>query len=475
MNAMSMPRTTAFALAGLLLLGIALPLVSASPGPALNPSNPPETWAYGGQGVFNEQVSTSGFVNASYDVHAYLAFSVVLTQTNTTNQTFTLEAVRTVELSFFAQGCTPNCTDPARELNVSLVGNEHDRLFGNFTLAGNVTENGTPVPALAILNAQAVLSANLTEASHWTLSRMGFASNGSVSLTAQREAQGRVSFSPGLGLVPLNLSSDRSWSSTSQYASQGNDSVTCQWAVALGNRTNAGNCSASHQLSSNGTVTLTGEERGAAGIGFDHGISRALSLETDGLRGWRSTDGLLFLPGSEELWDDGGLGPVSAGFASLATSQVDYAGGLGHLGVIASSVLYQAVLPTSAPGGGPGSGGMSATAAPSSLPAWTVNATPESVTEAQCVSTGCPQGTGATSSPARGLGLPLGWLALAGALALVGGVVAVLWTARRPPRGPLGAYSTRPPSAFLLNGRLAPPAPGPAAPPPTGPAPEPRR
>lgn len=71
MNTMSMPRTTTLALAGLLLLGIALPLVSASPAPALNPSNPPQTWAYGGQGVFNEQISTSGLVNASYTVHAY--------------------------------------------------------------------------------------------------------------------------------------------------------------------------------------------------------------------------------------------------------------------------------------------------------------------------------------------------------------------------------------------------------------------
>lgn len=475
MNTMSMPRTTTLALAGLLLLGIALPLVSASPAPALNPSNPPQTWAYGGQGVFNEQISTSGLVNASYTVHAYLAFSVVLTQTNTTNQTFTLEAVRTVDLSFFAQGCSPSCAQPQRELNVSLIGSERDRLFGNFTLAGSVTENGTPVPALAILNAQASLGENLTETSHWTLSRGGFASNGSVSVSAQRAAQGRLVFSPGLGLVPLTLSPDSRWNSTSQYSSQGNDSVACQWSVALGNRSNAGNCSASHQLLSNGTVRLNGEDRGASGLVFGHAHARALSLEVEGLRGWRSTDGLLFLPGSEELWDDGTLGPVSAGFASLATSQVGYEGGLGHLGIIASSTLYQGILPTGIPGGGAGSATPSASVLPASLPVWTVNGTPESVQQAQCVSTGCAQGTAPGPSYAGGFGLPLGLLALAGATALAGVVAAVLLLARRPPRSPMGGYSTRPPSAFLLNGRIAPPAPGSPVPPPAGPAREARR
>jgi hypothetical protein len=459
MRPLSMPtRMTTLALAGLLLLGIALPLVSASPVPVLNPSDPPQSWAYGGQGAFNEQISTNGFVNASYQIHAYLAFSVVLTQTNTTNQTFTLEAVRTVDLSFFAQGCAPSCGQPVREINVSLMGSERDRLFGNFTLGGNVTENGTPVPALAILNAQADLSANLTEASHWTLSRRGPASNGSVALSAQRTAQGSLTFTPALGLVPLNVTPDTSWSSTSQYASQGSDSVACQWSVVLGTHANAGNCSASRQLSSNGTVGLNGEERGATDVVFGDEHARALSLEVEGLQGWRTTDGMLFLPGSEELWDDGTLGPVSAGFASLSTEQVDFGTGLGHLGIIASSLAYEGILPASVPGGAPGSGAQDGVALPGALPVWTVNGTPESVQEAQCVSSGCAQGTSPGPASTGAMGLPLGMLAVAGGLAVAGALVAGVLVARRPPRrgsartpgpalGASGPWSPQPPAS----------------------------
>jgi hypothetical protein len=450
MNGPKKNRTALWVLAGLVILGMAVPVVSATPAPVLNPSAPPQSWAYGGQGTFNEQFNLTGEHNSSYHVHAFVAWSVVFTQTNTSTSNFTLTAVRSLDLALFAQGCAPACGGASNEVNVSMTGTERAFLAANITGNGSVDlENGTSVPAWALENASGTLASNFTENASWNVEHGDLSAPGSVYLSSSEQASGSLAFSPALGVLPLNVSAGMRWSSTSSYTSQGTGATACHWELSVANSSRGGSCSSNVTLDSTGVVQLQGADVGNGTVVLDHQRAQPIALGIEGLRGWHCQDGFFCMPSATSEWEDSNLGPGGFSQAFTSTAEIDYFHDAHHFGQIGALLDFQGAFNTpltDSRSGGPMS--ELASVAPSALPVWTVQATPEPTSQASCLSTtGCTQGaSGGSPSAPTGLGTLFPWV-LVGVVALAGVGLVALYAGTRRPRYPTGS-SVRPLSPY---------------------------
>lgn len=455
-----LPKSALWPIVGLITVALLMPLSAASaPSPGFsspNPANPAQSWAWGAVFGKTDQGSFSGTTQAgvpwsfSYTLHAFLAWNVIVTQTNLSSTAFELSGSRVVVGSYFlsaqgSQGATQ------AQLNVTVQGWEHDSEFANFTTTGSVLLNGTTqVPAVAIENSHGTVAGNLTAtesaslAGGQTASLDGYAS-GAVN------ADATLSFSPALGLMPTTPVPGGQWNSSSAYTAQGTYSNACHWAFdgtsALGSKSSgSGTCGGSGTLSASGTVWLAGADEGDDYLaGFGHFRSVGLELPSD--FEFHLHDGLFLVPASVDLLSGGsgalgGTNAANSDGTDASTAYVDLNPHAGHVGVVAANTRFgpAAGVTSSLPfamsaAGASSSGGISALAsgpdsqfpaATNPLPSYGIQGYPESVAQAQS-SNGCLLNPGTCLTSTSGHS---GLLFLVLVVAVVAVAVAVL-VARR--------------------------------------------
>lgn len=404
-----------FAIAG--MAAFALLIVPALAAPAQASAAPmgtstSQSWAYGAQKWFNASGTTP---NATYSVHAFFGWEVIITATNTSATTESWEVARTMAGSVYADYCQPNCTTPTLHANLSLTGWEKDAGFANLTIAANVYENGTAVAAIGLVNASFQTAANLTEKLSYTVSSHLLTGTASAALYVGGNAHGMVAFSPALGLVPLNVSTGATWNSSSSFSASG------AWAVSYlatktgftgGTVTNKASASAS--INASGTVALYGHDYGTVKLNNGQTVPE-IAIAITGP--FDDVDGVILIPhdfdlfsGATHAWDAHGFGAEA-----VATSDLDVRTDGHHLRLVAAATAYgstSAALP-----GGPMSGTTPAATSPQ-----VVQAQPQSVAQAQqnaaCLTGAC---LGAASGGLHGFG---GFLVAAIVATLVVGLIA---------------------------------------------------
>ncbi|HEY6238471.1 MAG TPA: hypothetical protein VIZ68_04725 [Thermoplasmata archaeon] len=422
-----------------------------------------QQWAYGAQKWANVSLN---FGNATYTAHAFFGWQVVFTATNTSATTVMLEAERTMAGSFYADLCSPSCTNPAAQGNLSIVGWEKDAGFANLTTTGTVYENGTPFPAVGLLNASAQADGNISERLTASLATPAFNGSASTSLFVAGAAHSQVSFPHSLGLVPYNLSPGLAWNSTSAFSASGGWSIDVVYAHTgfAGTTTNA-SFSPSGTVQGNGDVALHGYDAGT--IVLDNG--RTVPVITLVWTGpFDNVDGIILVPhdfnmfgSGEHAWAADSLGSQAVSTANLDLTVDDSH----HLQIVAAASSFDSSDTSLATAATPIAG--PAPAAPSGASASVVQAQPESVASAQ-QSSNCL--VGQCSGPAAKAGFGgLGLALLVGLVVLVVvGTVGVIeyrvWARRRAARGrvgPLPAVTSWPPPGASMgpppNGQLPPP------------------
>lgn len=447
------------ALGAALLVTLVVPALagsaSAAPVPMGSGGSAAQQWAYGGQDWVNV---TAHLGNATYDEHAFFGWQVIFTATNTSATTVELEAQRTMAASLYAQYCQPNCSSPNVFGNLSVTGWEKDVGFANFTTQSSVTEMGSAVPAVGIVNASATTSGNLSESLRLSVTGPMGSHSASGSLSVAGHAAASVAFSPSLGLVPFNVSKGDTWNSSAPFAAHGS------WALAYAYQRSgflggniSGSGSPSGSVNASGNVSLNGEDLG--NMTLRNGLTvPVIALEIQGP--FDDVDGVILVPHDSEIFSAGLHDWAHGEFGSelVSTARLDVAvDAFHHVRVVAAASQYSG-SDSSLSGSGGATAGMASPAA--SAPAGgLVQAQPESVAQAQRASSCLVGGCGAGSAVGSGL---LGLLVIGLIVAAVLGTVAVIeyrrW-ARRPGRGGLvGGYSQ------VVPGTSVPPAP-PAVPP----------
>ena len=447
------------AIAALLIVpGLVAP---ASASPALLNSGTSQQWAYGAQKWVNV---TEDFGNATYSAHAFFGWNVVFTATNTSTTTVELEAQRTMVGDYYATLCSPTCSLPTAQGNLTLTAWESDAGFANLTTNASVYESGVAVPAVGLLNDSAQVSGNISE-SVWLQ-----AQHGATTLTASTElfvagsAHAAVSFAPALGLVPLNATTGSTWNSSSTISAAGGWSATANWyhTSVLGS-TSSGSYSPSGSVSGTGTVALQGADLGNVTLA-NGASSRVIALTWSGP--FDANDGVILVPHAFNLFGSAihPWGGDELGATSVQTSDLDIAiDSFHHIHVNAAATSFGSTDSSlSAASASPSVGPAPASV---STPATILQAQPESVAQAQS-SNACDLGQCGPATTAAA-GAPLGLILVIGLVAaLVVGSVSVIeyrvWARKRAERGLVGTPSPiRPvnPSYSVSGAYMAPPNP----------------
>lgn len=422
------------ALAALLIApGLASP-ASAAPVPL--GSSAPQQWAYGADKWVNVTVTLP---NATYASHAHFGWQVIFTATNTSASTVMLEAQRTMSGSFTAELCAPNCTHPNVHGTLNVTGWSTATGFANLTTAATVYENGSAVAAFGLQNAQAVGRANLSERMALTLPILGVPRTTTSSFFADASSHASVAFTPALGLVPVNLTNDSSWNSSSAFSAAGG------WSIAISDGHTPfvgaganGSFFANGSVNASGTVFVHGHDFGT--ITLANGMTvPAVGLVLTGP--FDDLDGAILMPHDADLFGDGahGWGADELGGETVFTSNVDVGmDGFHHVRFVAASSAYSAT--DASLGSSAGMAPMGPTPAATSASPTYVQAQPESVATAQqrsgCLVSACPSAAPGLLGPgALVAGLVIGLAAVA-ALGAIGAVAYRRRTARRTSAGP---------------------------------------
>ncbi len=468
-------RTRLFAVA----LGSALLALLLVPGivaPALGETNPnptqaPESWAYGTVHYVNETINST---YGAYQLTAAFGWTVVFTLTNTSNSTFELEAQRTLGVHYVAELCNPNCASPRRVLQATVHGYEQETGFANFTTDGSVDENGTASAALAILNTHSVGAAALNES--LAINRTSPVAQSYVAdLRVSASSDAQVSFGNGLGLIPWNLAPGLGWNSSGSFAATGSYRTGYAWTISGNNGTGPvalnGSGGQPGSVNVSGTIGLMGEDFG--NLTLRNGVSAPVIAIAWTAGPFVGLDGIILVPSGFEIF--GGAAHAWAAYGASAqavsTSRLDFGVDLVHhrVRVLASASLYQGSDTLESTAAATGAAPAVATGDPS-----LVQAQPMTVAQAQatasCLSTGCtgsPSSSGGVSGHLGDL-LPLVAVGLV-AVAVVGAIGTVEYRQRMRRR-----EERRLQSGFayqgLVNGAPAAPLPpnAPASPPALG-------
>ncbi len=421
-------------------------------------------WAYG---WVHTQMVHGAAGHFAWTGHATFGFAVVFNETeNSSTGGITLHVERTVGAAIQVQYCRPDCTAPTVKANFSFRAWETTDAWANLTTHATVTEGGTSVAALGLVNSSVRVTARLDESGFY---RLGTTLERARTLSVNVSGNAAVQLTPALGLVPLSLTPGATWNSSSVFVAAGGIAWnyhyrTAGLLVALPlNVTPNG----SVPFTRAGTVDLAGAYSPGTAYAYGGAENPAVNLTLSGvLDGFSLVEGVALVPAYADLFGSSALpwSPVQGGTAVLTTSRVDLRPGVWydhHLGILASS--YQLLSGTTnvaasalAPGGsGPLPSGALPAAATNSTP---MQATPESVGSAQaqqaCLVTGrgCP-GLGGPTVPVR-LILLVGAAAVATLL-----VVATVGARRRPARPAYPNATLYPPGAVSGTPRPAPPPP----------------
>jgi len=434
----------------LLLAFVAVPALSgaanAAPVTSAVTADSSTQWAYGGQGWSNNTLQYGNGVTVTWD--AMFGWSVVFTVTPTTPGTWELEEQRAVGMTISA-----TYSGPVVKATYNYHGDESDVAFANLTNLSSVYVNGAPVPALGIDNASVAFSAAISQAATKTVS--GVTSSASLDVTGVGQAA--TSFSPSLGLIPLDLSGVNQWNSTATGSPSASWTVSYTYTEFNGT---SGSGTKVGSLSGTGPVNLTGYKVQLNPPAWRDGKPRtAIVLIVQGV--FDTYDGFIFVPHAFDVfgtaahaYDSDALGSAGISAETLFVSP-----GPGGPSVTAATQTFgsddQSVNALATPSG------QSNPAASPSSPGATVVGQPESVAaanaEANCLTNGC--GGAAAASGMLGGGL---LIALVGvAVALVVGTVGVIewrsYARRQSQKGLVGGYGERWPNGVPPAGARSPP------------------
>ncbi len=464
-----LPVLVVVVLAVLMVFVVASGAVEAAPLQAS--STPAGSWSYGAVKTVSVgplPASDQGWV---YEANATFGYTVTIWDNNTSATTFELTILRTMGAAFSVQFCSPSCSSPTNWVNVSYRAWEDTNGISNFTTQGSVHENGTSVPAIALLNSSVWVRANLTETYNAHLPVLGWQVDKTRYLSGSIVGRSTVSFTPSLGLFPVSLTPGTSWDSTSAFNATGAANYSLYYAAHGPVRTTIiGPISGPVSVAAPGNVTVDGAYAVGSSVHLGGVTYPAITLTVLGPFSVR--EGVIFVPSTVDLFGSR-TAPVAGnatGATSVEQSTLDvkaFAGG--HFGLAASSwhyVLDSANPYDAANSGASASGIVPAAPVGNSVSSVTVQGEPETPSQStatqQCLTagSGCPLAGG--SSP-RSL---FGAVVVVGALASIGALVALAVVARRrrvpPPTYP-NAVLYPPGAAGPLGPARAPAAP--AAPP----------
>src|SRR5271157_2742885 len=315
----------------LLLAFVAIPALSgsASAAPVMSTaSNDTATqWAYGGQG---SSVNSLTFGNVTITWNATFGWTVVFTVTPMTPGTWMLEEQRTVGITI-----SESYSGPVLQASYNYHGQEVDVAFANLTNQSVVYVNGQAVPALGIDNASASVSGSISEAVSKTIH--GLTSSASLEVTGI--AQASTSFSPSLGLIPLNLTGIDQWNSTATGTPSASWNVSYTWTdKGFNGTTGSGSGSKAGSLSGSGPVNLTGYKLKIAPPVFSDKKPRtAVVLIVQGV--FDNYDGFIFVPRAFDLFGIAAhdYDSTSLGSAAISAETLYVSSGPGGTSVTAAS------------------------------------------------------------------------------------------------------------------------------------------
>ncbi|HYA71411.1 MAG TPA: hypothetical protein VEH28_08630 [Thermoplasmata archaeon] len=439
----------------LLLAFVALPALSgaasAAPAASAVPADSSTQWAYGGQGWFNGSLQ-SNFGNITWT--SSYGWTVVFTVTQTGFGTWMVEEQRTVGITISAIYTASGVT-----VTYNYHGAESDVGFANVTNQSTVYVNGQPVPALGINNASASINASIAE----SISKTVAGHTASASLNVLGVGQASTTFTPSLGLIPLNLSGVDTWNSTATGSPSASWTVSYSWSEqGYNGSTASGSGARTGSLSGTGTVSLTGYKVHVdqPPIFRDHKSRTAVILVVDGV--FDNYDAFLWIPHDFDVF---GTAPhdydsVSLGSAGISSETLYVSPTPGGIGVTAAQSSF-----------GSNDGSVNALASPisqtapaaSGSPSGSVLAQPMSVSsaygEANCLRNGCSGA--AASGPIGGLLVALVGVAVAVVVGTVGVIEWRSYARRKAQKGLVGGYGESWPNGVPPAAALSPPALGP--------------
>jgi hypothetical protein len=421
----------------------AAPVNSALTSPASN------QWAYGGQGWSN---NTLVIGNSTLTWDGMFGWTVIFTVTQTAPGIWMIEEQRTVGITI-----TASATTPKGEAIYKYHAQEIDVAFANITNQSVVYVHGQAVPALGILNAS--VSVNGLVDQSLSLSANGQTHTASLDVTGT--AQASVSFSPSLGLVPLNLTGVNEWNSSATA------NPSASWNIAwtfTGFNGTAITGSKSGSLSVTGPVTLTGFKIAVLHPFSDHVVRVGIVLIIQGP--FDNYDGFILVPHDFDLFGSAAhdYDSMQLGSAGISSENLYLSSGPGGLSVTAADQTFSsadtAVNAEAVP-----LAGLAPAASPSS-PGATVYGQPMSVAQAQAINQGLTTHSGSSgASMVSGL-LVAAVIALVVA-AVVGTVGVIEWRSyarRRSKGGLVGGYGEQWPNGVPPAAALPPSSTGPAPP-----------
>ena len=293
-------------------------------------SGPSDTqWAYGGQGWSNWSIS---FHNVTFSYNSTFGWTVVFTVvTNSTTGVTMLSELRTLGITVWANVTTPKFT--AAYLYHAY---EQDSAFANITNQSAVYVDGAPVPALGILNASVSACSAVNQA--LSVANATVTRNGYLNVTGM--AQASVSFSPSLGLIPLNLSGVEEWNSSSTATTAASWNVSYAYLELNGT---SGSGSRAGSLSGSYPVNLTGFKFEARHSFWDRkprvGVFLVLQGPLD------CYDGYILIPRAFDFFGTAvhGYDPFGFGSARISSENLYVSPGPGGLAVTAADQSFGAV------------------------------------------------------------------------------------------------------------------------------------
>ena len=322
-----------FAVGGMALGGTAVanPLASGSNS---------QQWAFG-----NTQSGDAAWNNASgsYSLHAFFGWHTILTQVNTSATTFQVSASRTMALNFSISYCRLSCgTGASVQGNLWYRAWETEFGSANFSTAGAVFWHGSPIPALAIVNASDRIIGNVSESWAASVHTALLSKHLEGRVSVQASAHVAVAFSPSLGLVPLSVPAESSWNSTSAFTAAGGWTAHFTFARLPFNQTpEASSGSLAGNVSADGTIGVVGFDGGPVQLS-DGAATDGIGLVVSGP--FHIREGFLLLPAEADAFGEGAQAwsGYTNGTAGASTSTLDFAPGGPHLGLLASSTSYAA-------------------------------------------------------------------------------------------------------------------------------------
>jgi hypothetical protein len=425
-------RATAIvAVVSAFLMVFVLPVgIAAASGPDLTPGPTFTLWAYGAvRTVDFAGLSASGY---HYQGTATYGYSVVLDQTNLTNQSFELTVNRTMGALLSLEYCYPTCKNPSVTGTVSHHAWESVDAAANFTTNGTVSENGQNVPAIALLNSHSTVLGSLTDSAQGPL-RTAY-------LSVNVSAAANVTFSSPLGLLPDNLTAPSNWSSTSAFVATGTYVIGYSYRFAGPHlTTSVGPVTKTGAVARSGNVTVLGSTNsgptGTVNLGGTPYVNVSLNVEGP----FVAREGFILVPDEIDLFGTGSSsvwGSNETGGTSVQTTSLYVRPNLGpHLGIDGSELIYSASAAnpsvTALTSTGVGAAAVSSDA--DDVGSTPVQGVPISVDQAQGYQGCLVSGTNCPAAAGRPLLPLLGVAVLALVVISAVGVIAVAERRRIPP------------------------------------------